>query len=72
MVLKVNVLTDKNYRCPRCKREEIIDQGESIGCVPCDLEFDKSDLETFDEDDILARSEKQGIIKVFLDELRKN
>ena len=70
--LKAIVLTDKKYRCPKCRREEIIDQGEPIGCMPCDLEFDKSDLETFDEEDILARSEKQGIIKVFLDELRKN
>ncbi|MCJ7650561.1 MAG: hypothetical protein MUP85_18275 [Candidatus Lokiarchaeota archaeon] len=66
-------MEDKKYRCPRCgSREEIIDHDESIGCVSCGLEFDKSDLEMFDEEDILARAEKQGIIKVLLNEFLKD
>jgi hypothetical protein len=40
--------------------------------MSCVLEFDKSDLEMFDEEDILARSEKQGIIKVLLNEFQKD
>ena len=73
MALEVLFLKDKKYRCPRCgRREEIIDRDELIGCLSCGLEFDKSDLESFDEADILARSEKQGILKVLLDGLLKD
>jgi DNA-directed RNA polymerase subunit RPC12/RpoP len=73
MTLEVLILEDKRYRCPRCgSREEILDHDEYIGCVNCGLEFDKSDLEMFDEEDILARSEKQGIIKVLLSEFLKD
>jgi ribosomal protein S27AE len=72
MALEVLILEDKKYRCPRCgSREEIIDHEEFIGCMSCVLEFDKNDLEMFDEEDILARSEKQGIIKVLLNEFQK-
>ncbi|MHA1670903.1 MAG: hypothetical protein ACTSV5_10035 [Promethearchaeota archaeon] len=73
MALEVLILKDKKYLCPRCgRREEIIDHNEWIECISCDLEFDKSDLESFDGDDILSRSEKQGIIKVLLDEMLKD
>lgn len=73
MTLEVKILEDKKYRCPRCgSREEIIGHDDFIGCMSCDLEFDKSDLEMFDEEDILARSEKQGIIKVLLNEFQKD
>ena len=69
MTLEVFILKDKKNQCPRCRRrEEIIDHDKSIECVSCGLEFDKSDLEMFVEEDILARSEKQGIIKVLLNE----
>ena len=69
MALEVYILKDKKYQCPRCRRrEEIIDHDESIECVSCGLEFDKSDLEMFVEEDILARSEKQGILNVLLTE----
>ena len=68
MALEVFILADKRYRCPRCGSwEEIIDHEDSIECVFCGQEFDKSDLENFDEEDILSRSEKQGILKVLLD-----
>lgn len=53
-------------------RGEIIDHDELIGCVHCGLDFDKSDLDKFDEEDILALSEKQGILKILLDDLSKN
>jgi len=53
-------------------RGEIIDYDELIGCVYCGLEFDKSDLNKFDEVNILAISEKQGILKVLLDKLKHN
>ena len=73
MALEVLLLKDKKYQCPRCgRREEIMDHDESIACLSCGLEFDKSDLESFDEADILARSEKQGILKVLLDGLLKD
>lgn len=73
MALEVLILEDKKYRCPRCgSREKIIEHDEYIGCMSCVLEFDKSDLEMFDEEDILARSEKQGIIKVLLNEFQKD
>lgn len=73
MTIEVFILEDKNYRCPRCRsREKIIDHENSIWCMSCDLIFDKVDLEMFDEADILARSEKQGIIGVLLGEFLKD
>jgi len=69
MTLEVLILIEKNYRCPRCRsREEIKDHDDSIRCMSCGLTFDKVDLEMFDEADVLARSEKQGIIKVLFSE----
>jgi len=59
MTIEVLILEDKKYRCPRCgSRDEIINHNDFIGCVSCSLEFDKSDLEMFDKEDVLARSEK--------------
>ena len=73
MTIEVLILEKKNYRCPRCRsRDEIIDHNDSIECISCDLTFDKVDLEMFDETDILARSEKRGIIKVLLSEFPKD
>jgi transcription elongation factor Elf1 len=68
MALEALMMEDKKFRCPRCRREKIVDQGTMIRCVVCDLEFDKSDLERFEEEDILAVSEKRGIVRVLLDE----
>ena len=70
MTPKVIELKGKKYRCPRCGRGKILDRNEMIKCIACGLEFDKSDLERFKEEDILAISEKQGIIKVLLEELQ--
>lgn len=57
----------KKYRCPRCIRDEIIDYDNLISCVYFGLDFDKRDLDKFDEEDILAISEKRGILRVLLD-----
>jgi transcription elongation factor Elf1 len=68
MALEAFIMEDKKFRCPRCRREKIVDQETMIRCMVCDLEFDKSDLERFEEEDILSISEKRGIVRVLLDE----
>lgn len=72
MALEAFIMEDKKLRCPRCRREKIVDHGTIIRCVFCDLEFDKSDLERFVEEDILAISEKREITRVLLDEFLKD
>jgi hypothetical protein len=58
----------KNYHCPRCKSEEVIDLGDSIGCTVCKdkdglpLEFDKILLGTVPDDEVLARQETSGFL----------
>ena len=72
MALEALMMEDKKFRCPRCRREKIVNHETMIRCVVCDLEFDKSDLERFAEEDILAVSEKRGIARVLLDEFWKD
>ncbi len=56
----------KKFHCPRCSSKKIIDLGDVIECVNCKDEFEKSDLETFeDESNILSVREK----KRFLDSI---
>ena len=56
----------KISRCPKCKGENIIDYGDSIECVGCNLEFEKTVLESLeDESDALSIEEKLEIIKIF-------
>ena len=50
-----------NYRCPRCKGENIIEYVDSIECLTCKMEFEKEDLEKFEEDSILSIEEKLDI-----------
>jgi len=69
MALEAFIMEDKKFRCPRCRREKIVDYESTIRCVFCDLEFDKSDLERFVGEDILAVSEKRKITRVLLSEL---
>ena len=53
----------KKYLCPRCRSEKIIDLGDVIECVICKDEFEKSDLETFeDKSNILSVREKKRIL----------
>ena len=49
----------QKYRCPRCQNIAIIEYELSIECPYCKLEFDKRDLEKFDDDNILALEEKK-------------
>ncbi len=53
-------------------RGEIMDYNKVISCVYCGLDFDKSDFDKFDEENILAISEKQGILRVLLDKSVNN
>ena len=52
---------DEDLYCPRCQGDDLIDFGESFQCVSCDLEFDKEDLDEFDDDDILSIDEKLAL-----------
>ena len=49
---------DENLYCPRCHGGDLINFGESLQCINCDMEFEKDDLELFDDDDILSIDEK--------------
>lgn len=57
-----------NYRCPRCKNENIIDFEELIHCPSCELDFYKKSLDVFGEEGILAIQE----LKAFHDVLNED
>ncbi|MHA1376473.1 MAG: hypothetical protein ACTSR7_19520 [Promethearchaeota archaeon] len=61
----------KNYHCPRCWGAIILDCNHHIKCIDCNLEFNKRDLKIFDEDIILAQSEKEGILRVLQEQYNK-
>jgi uncharacterized Zn finger protein (UPF0148 family) len=62
----------EKLHCPRCKNKNIIDYGETFDCPICNLEFEKKDLEKFeDESNILSIEEKLEVVKV-LKENSKN
>ena len=52
------------YQCPRCRGKQIQNYNLYIKCMECNLEFDKRDIRRFDEEDVLALSEKFGILRV--------
>jgi Zn-finger protein len=53
----------KITQCPRCDGNKIIDNGETIDCVDCKLEFEKNDIETIkDKRNILSLQEKKKIL----------
>lgn len=54
-----------SYHCPRCQNTKIIEYTKTIECPKCRLEFDKKDLETFKDDQILSLEEKESFIKYF-------
>lgn len=60
-----------NYHCPRCWGANILDYNRHIKCIDCNLEFNKRDFRIFDEDTILAQSEKEGIIRVLQEQYNK-
>jgi hypothetical protein len=53
----------KNFQCPRCYGNRIIDNGDTIDCVDCKLEFEKVDLKNIDDKtSILSLQEKKGVL----------
>ena len=56
---------NEELHCPRCKNNKIIDYGDTFDCLVCKLEFDKKDLELYDDESaILSIEEKLDIVKV--------
>ena len=61
---QLRIIKEKLH-CPRCKSRKLIDYGETFDCPICNLEFEKKDFETFDDESaILSIEEKLEIIKV--------
>jgi len=59
---------EKKFPCPRCNSKKIIDYGEIIECLDCNLEFYKVDIRVIkDKSSILSIQEKMGIIKALKD-----
>lgn len=59
------------YRCPRCRGAKILDYKFHIKCIDCNLEFDKRSIRGLDEENVLALSEKEGIIRVLQEQYNK-
>ena len=47
------------FSCPRCGSKSIINYDVTFDCPNCILEFEKSDFEYFDDDEILSIDEKR-------------
>jgi len=59
-------------RCPYCHSEDVEDYGSYIHCPNCDLDFDKTSLETVDEEDIMSQQDLNVFVKAFdLDSKKK-
>jgi uncharacterized Zn finger protein (UPF0148 family) len=54
----------KEYHCPRCKTKKILEYEKTLFCPICELRFEKKDFEIFDDDQILAISEKKDISSI--------
>jgi len=52
---------DKELYCPRCHGDELVEYGETFQCINCDLEFEKDDIDKFEDDEILSISEKLAL-----------
>ena len=66
MYIKMNNKKSK-YKCPRCRGENIIDYGEIIECVKCQLEFYKRSFETVKKKNILAISELNDFVRILME-----
>ena len=56
----------KITQCPRCNGSRIIDNGDTIDCVDCKLEFEKEDIMTIkDKKNILSLQEKKRFLDAF-------
>ena len=52
--------------CPRCGNiEDLIVFPDTFECIKCKKEFEKKDLELYDDDQILSIDEKLGSVKGF-------
>ena len=58
---------DKEFHCPRCQNDKVIEYSDSIECPKCELEFHKKDFSTFSDDQILSIREKSDFLKFFED-----
>jgi hypothetical protein len=58
--------------CPRCKSTKIIDMGDTIECPDCRLEFEKTDINTLESNQILAISEKLEFVRSIKNNQSKN
>ena len=65
MSITTSLTMKKKLHCPRCQSDKLIDYGDTFDCLVCKLEFEKKDLELYDdESEILSIEEKLEIIKV--------
>jgi len=58
------------YYCPRCQSRDVIDYGDFIHCLNCELDFNKELIGQIDDEDILARQELGGFTKAFEDDFK--
>ncbi|MFX1572776.1 MAG: hypothetical protein ACFFB0_08505 [Promethearchaeota archaeon] len=56
--------------CPRCQSRDVIDYGDFIHCLNCELDFDKELIGKIDDDEILARQELGDFAKSFEDDFK--
>jgi ribosomal protein S27AE len=55
----------KELHCPRCKNKNVIAYKDTFDCPKCKLEFDKKDLDLFDDEDIMSIEEKKDFFDAF-------
>jgi len=62
---------DPGFSCPRCGNVRIIEYDNTIECPECKLEFDKSALEQFNNENVLSLNELKVIFDSF-EELKES
>ncbi|TXT58885.1 MAG: hypothetical protein BAJALOKI1v1_1530004 [Promethearchaeota archaeon] len=50
------------YYCPYCNSAQIVDYGDTFECSSCHHEFEKSDFEDLELEDILSITDIMNII----------
>ena len=60
MIFMKNI--NSEYYCPRCQSRDVIDYGDFIHCLNCELDFNKELIGQIDDEDILSRQELGGIV----------
>ncbi len=72
MIIHISNLAIENsgkYSCPRCGNASIYEYEESFDCINCKKEFEKQDVEEFDDEFILSIEEKLAFIESLLAEI---